>query len=74
MANVLRVKRNAWNASGGNAAAPAADALEYGELAWENTTGTLYIGKQINSGEQLILKSYSRCISNCNWSNFIFYK
>lgn len=50
MANVLRVKRNAWNASGGNAAAPAADALEYGELAWENTTGTLYIGKQINSG------------------------
>ena len=50
MANVLKVKRNAWNASGGNAAAPVADALEYGELAWENTTGTLYIGKQINSG------------------------
>ncbi len=48
MANKLRVKRNAWNSSGANAAPPTANALTYGELAWENTTGTLYIGKQIN--------------------------
>lgn len=50
MANVLRVKRNAWNATGSSAAAPANDTLVYGELAWENTTGTLFVGKQINSG------------------------
>lgn len=48
MANKLRVKRNAWNSTGANAAPPSANALTYGELAWENISGTLYIGKQIN--------------------------
>ena len=49
MANTLRVKRNAWNATGSNAAPPSSGALTYGELAWENTTGTLYIGKQTDA-------------------------
>jgi hypothetical protein len=49
MANVLRVKRNAWNASSSSANKPVADALTYGELAWNNIDNTLYIGKQMNA-------------------------
>ena len=65
MANKLRVKRNAWNASGANAAPPNANALSYGELAWENTTGTLYIGKQIKSSGDINSK---RVIPNASSS------
>lgn len=43
MANVLQIKKNTWN---GGAGAPNANTLRYGELAWDNTSNTLYIGKK----------------------------
>jgi hypothetical protein len=49
MANTLRVKRNAWNATSSSANKPVADSLTYGELAWNNIDNTLYIGKQMNA-------------------------
>ena len=51
MANILQVKRNPW---AGSAGAPVADALEYGELAWDNIDNTLYIGKEISHGPEVI--------------------
>jgi len=43
MANVLQIKKNAWN---GAAGAPNANTIRYGELAWDNNANTLYIGKK----------------------------
>ena len=43
MANVLQIKKNAWN---GGAGAPNANTIRYGELAWDNNANTLYIGKK----------------------------
>lgn len=47
MANVLQVKRNAWNTV--SAGAPNADTLAFGELAWDTAGKILYIGRQTDS-------------------------
>lgn len=48
MANILQIKKNAWNTV--SAGAPNADSLAFGELAWDTAGKTLYIGRQTDSG------------------------
>lgn len=47
MANILQIKKNAWNSV--SAGAPAANTLAFGELAWDTAAKTLYIGRQTDS-------------------------
>ena len=47
MANILQIKKNAWNTV--SAGAPNADTLAFGELAWDTAGKTLYIGRQTDS-------------------------
>ena len=47
MANVLQVKRNAWNTV--SAGGPTANTLAFGELAWDTAGKILYIGRQTDT-------------------------
>lgn len=44
MATTIQIKKSVYGASAG-----APSSLLYGELAWDNTAGKLYIGKQTGS-------------------------
>ena len=50
MANVIQIKKNAW----GSTDPPADSDVIYGELAWENDSKRLYIGRQSTSGGTVV--------------------
>jgi len=50
MANVIQIKKNAW----GSTDPPADSDVIYGELAWENDSKRLYIGRQSTSGGAVV--------------------
>ena len=50
MANVIQIKKNAW----GSTDPPADSDVIYGELAWENDSKRLFIGRQSTSGGTVV--------------------
>ena len=53
MANTLQIKRGVWNTTG------APSSLSYGEIAWDNASEVLYIGKQTDAGGTITVTSLS---------------
>jgi hypothetical protein len=51
MANTLQIKRGVWNTTG------APSSLSYGEIAWDNASEVLYIGKQTDAGGTITVRS-----------------
>jgi hypothetical protein len=56
MANTLQIKRGVWNTTG------APSSLSYGEIAWDNASEVLYIGKQTDSGGTITVTSLNNVV------------
>jgi len=58
MANTLQIKRGVWNTTG------APSSLSYGEIAWDNASELLYIGKQTDAGGTVSVESLNDIVIN----------
>jgi hypothetical protein len=58
MANTLKIKRGVWNTTG------APSSLAYGEIAWDNASEVLYIGKQTDAGGTVAVTSLNTVVIN----------
>ena len=56
MANTLQIKRGVWNTTG------APSSLSYGEIAWDNASEVLYIGKQTDAGGTITVTSLNNVV------------
>jgi hypothetical protein len=56
MANTLQIKRGVWNTTG------APSSLSYGEIAWDNASEVLYIGKQTDGGGTITVTSLNNVV------------
>ena len=56
MANTLQIKRGVWNTTG------QPSSLSYGEIAWDNASEVLYIGKQTDAGGTITVTSLNNVV------------